>query len=121
MAKENDEIWEAVSQVYEWSTGKDGKPRPPYVKHPLPEFVNDRIKWAAKEMQENGMISPTACIHFLLDIDDEEKLKSDWEIGAVNKYMPVAKEYKEWLETPWCKSWRKIAVALAFVYWGYED
>ena len=82
---------------------------------PLPDFVQARIDWLSDAMEHGGLTFQDA-FRMLLDIDDEKSLKEDWELGAVSDYMPVSEEYKEWLENPILRDFRRVAVMVGFIY-----
>ena len=110
-----DKLLESYAQIYDW-TIKDDKVVPPYVKHPLPEFVYERIRWVVNEIN-NGLMY-VGGMNELIDIDDEKDLREKWELGASSDYLPVTKEYREWLEDPLYENPRKAAVIVAFLYWN---
>ena len=93
----------------------DGKCSPPAKNFPLPDFVQARIDWLSDEMQRGGLTFQGA-FKMLLDIDDEEDLKKDWEFGASSDYMPVSDKYREWLQDPILHDIRRVAVMVAFIY-----
>ncbi|MGE9925282.1 hypothetical protein ACQRAC_08440 [Lactobacillus johnsonii] len=111
---EKDRVGESYSWVYGWKV-KDGKCVPPAKNHPLPEFVQKRIDWVSNEIQ-NGMLTFRGAFKMLLDIDDEEDLKEDWELGAASDYMPVSDKYREWLQDPILHDIRRVAVMVGFIY-----
>ena len=39
-----DKIMEVYAQIYNWRVDSKGRPVPPYVMHPLPDFVMKRIE-----------------------------------------------------------------------------
>lgn len=111
---EKDRVGESYSWVYGWKV-KDGKCVPPAKNHPLPEFVQKRIDWVSNEIQ-NGMLTFRGAFKMLLDIDDEEDLKKDWEFGASSDYMPVSDEYRNWLNDPILGNIRSVALMIAVIY-----
>ena len=111
---EKDRVGESYSWVYGWKV-KDGKCVPPAKNHPLPEFVQKRIDWVSNEIQ-NGMLTFRGAFKMLLDIDDEEDLKKDWEFGASSEYMPVSDEYRNWLNDPILGNIRSVALMIAVIY-----
>lgn len=110
------EVGKAYSQVYGWKINDDGKIEPPHINNPLPDFVEKRLNWVSKEMSRGTGLSFRGAFQQLLDIDDEKKLKKNWEFGASSDYLPVSKEYKEWLEHPILEDIRRVAVMVAFIY-----
>lgn len=118
--KENrkmDEIDVAYSQVYGWTLNKEQKLVPPYKNYPLPDFVIDRVRWLSKQMQIMPMTFAGAILQ-LTDVSHEERLKKEWEMGASLDWMPITDEYRDWIENSRLADWHKVAVALAFIYWG---
>lgn len=74
-----------------------------------------RIDWVSNEIQ-NGMLTFRGAFKMLLDIDDEEDLKKDWEFGASSEYMPVSDEYRNWLNDPILGNIRSVALMIAVIY-----
>lgn len=87
----------------------------PAKNHSLPEFVQKRIDWVSNEIQ-GGMLTFRGAFKMLLDIDDEEDLKKDWEFGASSDYMPVSDEYRNWLNDPILGNIRSVALMIAVIY-----
>ena len=104
---EKDRVTESYDWVYGWKV-EDGKCVPPAKNHPLPEFVQKRI--------QGGMLTFRGAFKMLLDIDDEEDLKKDWEFGASSDYMPVSDEYRNWLNDPILGNIRSVALMIAVIY-----
>lgn len=111
-----DEITKAYAQVYGWQVNEDGKLEAPYVNYPLSYSAEKRVEWLSKEMQRGTGLTFREAFNQLLNIDDEKKLKEEWEFGASSDYLPVSKEYKEWLEHPILEDIRRVAVMVAFIY-----
>lgn len=109
-----DRIDQAYDQLYDWRV-KDGKAVPPQLSHPLPDFVNERINWLSQELKVNPLTFEGAHMQ-LVEIDDESKLKKEWELGAISPYLPVSKKYREWLKDPILGNVRKATVYMAFIY-----
>ncbi|MGE9901938.1 hypothetical protein [Lactobacillus johnsonii] len=63
-----------------------------------------------------GMLTFRGAFKMLLDIDDEEDLKKDWEFGASSDYMPVSDEYRNWLNDPILGNIRSVALMIAVIY-----
>lgn len=109
---------DSVDESYRWAYGwrvVDGKCSPPAKNFPLPDFVQARIDWVSNEIQ-NGMLTFRGAFKMLLDIDDEEDLKKDWEFGASSDYMPVSDEYRNWLNDPILGNIRSVALMIAVIY-----
>ena len=109
---------DSVEESYRWAYGwrvVDGKCSPPAKNFPLPDFVQARIDWLSNEIQ-NGMLTFRGAFKMLLDIDDEEDLKKDWEFGASSDYMPVSDEYRNWLNDPILGNIRSVALMIAVIY-----
>lgn len=109
---------DSVEESYRWAYGwrvVDGKCSPPAKNFPLPDFVQARIDWVSNEIQ-NGMLTFRGAFKMLLDIDDEEDLKKDWEFGASSDYMPVSDEYRNWLNDPILGNIRSVALMIAVIY-----
>ena len=109
---------DSVEESYRWAYGwrvVDGKCSPPARNFPLPDFVQARIDWLSDEMQRGGLTFQGA-FKMLLDIDDEEDLKKDWEFGASSDYMPVSDEYRNWLNDPILGNIRGVALMIAVIY-----
>ena len=111
---EKDSIEESYRWAYGWRV-VDGKCSPPAKNFPLPDFVQARIDWVSNEIQ-NGMLTFRGAFKMLLDIDDEEDLKKDWEFGASSDYMPVSDEYRNWLNDPILGNIRSVALMIAVIY-----
>lgn len=111
-----DEIGKVYSQIYGWKVNDDGKIAPPYINNPLPDFVEKRLEWVSKEVSRGTGLTFRGAFRQLLNIDDEKKLKDEWELGATSDYLPVSKEYKQWLEQPILEDTRRVAVMIAFIY-----
>lgn len=111
-----DKIMEVYAQIYNWSVDSKGRPVPPYVMHPLPDFVMKRIKWVSDEAHRSPMSLFGSCMQ-VVDVDHEDRLKEQWEFGAASDYLPMSKEYKDWFNEPLVGSTRKIAACLAFLYY----
>lgn len=110
------DIGKAYSQVYGWKVNDDGNIEPPYINNSLPDFVEKRLEWVSKEMSRGTGLTFRGAFLQLLNIDDEKKLKDEWELGAASDYLPVSKKYKEWLEQPFFEDIRRVAVMIAFIY-----
>lgn len=109
---------DSVEESYRWAYGwrvVDGKCSPPAKNFPLPDFVQARIDWVSNEIQ-NGMLTFRGAFKMLLDIDDEEDLKKDWEFGASSDYMPVSDKYRNWLNDPILGNIRSVALMIAVIY-----
>ena len=109
---------DSVEESYRWACGwrvVDGKCSPPAKNFPLPDFVQARIDWVSNEIQ-NGMLTFRGAFKMLLDIDDEEDLKKDWEFGASSDYMPVSDKYRNWLNDPILGNIRSVALMIAVIY-----
>lgn len=111
---EKDRVTESYDWVYGWKV-EDGKCVPPAKNHSLPEFVQKRIDWVSNEIQ-GGMLTFRGAFKMLLDIDDEEDLKKDWEFGVSSDYMPVSDEYRNWLNDPILGNIRSVALMIAVIY-----
>ena len=90
-----DKIMEVYAQIYNWSVDSKGRPVPPYVMHPLPDFVMKRIKWVSDEAHRSPMSLFGSCMQ-VVDVDHEDRLKEQWEFGAASDYPSMPKEYKDW-------------------------
>lgn len=98
----------------------DGKLRTASVCHqlkiiPYLNLSKKRIDWVSNEIQ-GGMLTFRGAFKMLLDIDDEEDLKKDWEFGASSDYMPVSDEYRNWLNDPILGNIRSVALMIAVIY-----
>ena len=111
-----DRVGEAYAQVYGWKLDKDNKMLPPYKSYPLPDYVEERVEWVSKELQRETGLTFRGAFYQLLEIDDEKKLKEEWELGAVSDYLPVTGEYRKWLKDPILHDIRRVAVMVAFIY-----
>lgn len=116
---------EAMDQVYGWEIDeKTNKITPPAVAHPFPKCVCDRLKWINQE-RDNGLTFRGA-IHFLLDVEDDQALKKEWDEGwSASDYLPVTKDYYNWItaeDTPFADNLRQNAVVIALTYsWKCEE
>lgn len=118
MNKKIDPVDLAFAQVYGWKISKDKKGKhiilPPARQYPLPDFVEKRIAWVSSEMK-NGLTFRGA-FEALFDIDDEDKVKKDWDFGAASDYLPVSKKYKDWINDPLTSDFHRIAAAVELIY-----
>lgn len=114
--KSEDKITKAIKQAYRWRV-VDGKAKPP--KTDFPDYVSKRIEWISYEVQNND-IQPNFnfICNLLLDTNPkhEAKMKQYFELGAIQPYLPMTDEYRDWIDDFFTSFFRQQAVIEAFIF-----
>ncbi|MGM0169883.1 hypothetical protein IGI39_004906 [Enterococcus sp. AZ135] len=85
-----DELIKAHNAVFGFEI-VDGKIEPP--KYNLPKAVEDRINYFGKQSEDG--LSFFGCISAILAYDDEE-CKKQYQLGAVEEWLPMTEEARQW-------------------------
>lgn len=112
-----DGFWEkmqpSLDNIYKIEV-KDGEAKLPRPK--LPDCAVERLNYSMP-MLEDGMTF-LGILNCVL-AEDEEKVKKDFSMGAMDEWMPVTDEFKKWRDDYPMSRYHQMEIAVAIIY-GFE-
>lgn len=108
------EIGTAISNIYHWTIGIDGKtlqPIPP--KAELPQFVVERIQYFYQYMEEG--LSFQKCLSLILANQPIEHIICEFD-ESFGEYIEPSQEFIQWRDDKHLISFHEMEIAVAILY-----
>lgn len=97
---------------------ENGEVMPPH--NTFPQFVVDRIEYINCEDNIDMGMTSYGAVKFILGAGENEELEKEWNEFSTNEWLPVSKEFEDWMWNSGTGRINEMKIMVAVVYGLWE-